>query len=189
MIINGLAAALLHCSTVIIFALQCSSWSSRKNEKYQISFCHCPSMRGINCLFQIELNPVPFITNQNTANMLQTNPGQACGKLLISLKIRDGSYLNWCSGMAAGCCRCWEWGESISPKSVSLNLFLIRTLCNVGRKFKNAELWKVRQIILKIYQWSNVKRCSKETGARPGLNSWLLQQAWHIFCLISYFQE
>ena len=39
--------------------------------------------------------------------------------------------------------------------------------------WKNGELLKVRQIILKIFQCGNVKRCSKETGT-PIIEFWAI---------------
>lgn len=47
--------------------------------------------------------------------------------------------------------------------------------------WKNGELLKVRQIILKIFQCGNVKRCSKETGTP-------IIEFWAIATFRTYFQ-
>lgn len=54
--------------------------------------------------------------------------------------------------------------------------------------WKNSELLKVRQIILKIFQCGNVKRCSKETGT-PIIEFWAIATYLQKIFLISYFEN
>ena len=57
-----------------------------------------------------------------------------------------------------GCCWCcWERGESISPKSVSLNLFLIKHIRNGAiENWNSSEICQVIPKSISMYQCQDV---------------------------------